>query len=129
MVASSTLLICAQRLTRKLCESCKEAITVPVERLLSLGLTEEDLAGAEVNLFKPVGCPKCSNGFRGRFALLETMRMNDSVRRMIVERAQIMEIKKQAVSEGMLTLRRCGLLNALRGKTALEEVVRVTMAD
>jgi type IV pilus assembly protein PilB len=57
------------------------------------------------------------------------MRMNDSVRRMIVERAQIMEIKKQAVSEGMLTLRRCGLLNALRGKTALEEVVRVTMAD
>jgi type IV pilus assembly protein PilB len=128
MVASSTLLICAQRLGRKLCQNCKKKVEVPPEALLRLGFNEADLK-QPMELFGPGGCPRCNAGYRGRFALLETMRMSETIRRMIVERAHIADIKKQALGEGMLTLRRCGLLNAMRGKTSLEEIESVTMAD
>jgi type IV pilus assembly protein PilB len=128
MVASSTLLIAAQRLARKLCANCKRRIELSKDALVRLGFTEADLANP-MELYEPVGCPRCSNGYKGRFALLETMRMTDDVKRMVVERAQLADIKKQALSEGMLTLRRCGLLNAARGKTSLQEIEATTMAD
>ncbi|MGE3172817.1 MAG: GspE/PulE family protein [Planctomycetota bacterium] len=128
MVASSSLLICAQRLGRKLCAHCKQKIDVPKDALLRLGFIEEDFK-EPMELYKPVGCPRCNGGYKGRFALLETMRMSDQIKRMVVERAHIADIKKVALTEGMLTLRRCGLLNASRGKTSLEEVESVTMAD
>ncbi|MFY7948227.1 MAG: GspE/PulE family protein [Gemmatimonas sp.] len=128
MVASSTLLIAAQRLARKLCGNCKRRIELSKDALVRLGFTEADLANP-MELYEPVGCPRCSNGYKGRFALLETMRMTDDVKRMVVERAQLADIKKQALSEGMLTLRRCGLLNAARGKTSLQEIEATTMAD
>ncbi len=128
MVASSTLLICAQRLGRKLCVHCKKKLDVPKKALLRLGFAEKDLE-MEMELFGPVGCPRCNAGYKGRFALLETMKMTDAIKRMIVERAHLADIKKQALTEGMLTLRRCGLMNASRGKTSLEEVEAVTMAD
>ena len=76
-----------------------------------------------------MGCSRCTNGYKGRFALLETMRLTEPIKRMVVESAHIADIKKQALVEGMLTLRRCGLLNVGRGVTSLEEVERVTMAD
>jgi type IV pilus assembly protein PilB len=128
-VSSATILICAQRLARKLCQYCRQPLDIPKEALFALGITEEDLAQDGVELLKPVGCSRCTNGYKGRFALLETMRMTDAVKRMIVERAHIGDVKKQALEEGMLTLRRCGLLNFMRGKTSLEEVERCTMAD
>ena len=128
MVASSTLLICAQRLGRKLCPHCKKKIELPPDALLRLGFLKEDLKHP-MELFSPVGCARCNAGYKGRFALLETMRMTEAIRRMVVERAHIADIKKQALAEGMLTLRRCGLLNAARGKTSLEEVEATTMAD
>ncbi|MEC7583067.1 MAG: ATPase, T2SS/T4P/T4SS family, partial [Planctomycetota bacterium] len=128
MVASSSLLICAQRLARKLCKYCKKPVEVSKEALLRLGYTEEDLEGP-MELFGAVGCPRCNAGYKGRFALLETMRMTESVKRMVVDRAHIADVKKQALSEGMLTLRRCGLLNAARGVTSLEEIEATTMAD
>ena len=128
MVASSTLLIAAQRLARKLCAQCKRRIELPKDALLRLGYTEEDLA-QPIELYEPVGCPRCTNGYKGRFALLETMRMSEQVRRLVVERAHLTDIKKQALAEGMLTLRRCGLLNAARGKTSLQEIEAQTMAD
>ncbi len=82
------------------------------------------------DIFKPGGgCGRCTNGYKGRFALLETMRMSDRVKRMVVERANIQDVKKLALEEGMLTLRRAGLNNVMRGKTSIEEVERVTMAD
>jgi type IV pilus assembly protein PilB len=68
-------------------------------------------------------------GYRGRFALLETMPITDAIKRVIIDGASVLEIKKTALAEGMVTLRRCGVLNAVRGKTSLEEVVQVTMAD
>ncbi len=132
MVASSTLVICAQRLAKRLCMNCKEKAEVPTQRLIELGLPKADLELLNgIELFKPSekGCPKCNGGYKGRFALLETLRLTEPIRRLIVAEANVMDIKKQAVDEGMLTLRRCGLRNALRGVTSLEEVIRVTMAD
>jgi type IV pilus assembly protein PilB len=128
MVASSTLLICAQRLGRKLCANCKKRVELPKDALLRLGFLESDFENP-MEIYEPVGCPRCNHGYKGRFALLETMRMTEPIKRMVVERAHIADIKKQALSEGMLTLRRCGLLNASRGKTSLQEIEATTMAD
>jgi type IV pilus assembly protein PilB len=82
-----------------------------------------------MEFYEPVGCPRCNQGYKGRFALLETMRMSEGVKRMIVDRAHLADIKKLALKEGMLTLRRCGLMNAMRGKTSLQEVEATTMVD
>jgi type IV pilus assembly protein PilB len=128
MVASSTLLICAQRLGRKLCANCKKRVELPKDALLRLGFLESDFENP-MEIYEPVGCPRCNHGYKGRFALLETMRMTEPIKRMVVERAHIADIKKQALSEGMLTLRRCGLMNASRGKTSLQEIEATTMAD
>lgn len=131
MVSSSALLICAQRLGKKLCPNCKKRVDVPTQALIDLGFHESDIEEPQTPLefFEPVGCPRCSGGYKGRFALLETMRMSEEIRRMIVDRANIADVKQQALSEGMLTLRRCALLNAARGKTSLQEVEARTMAD
>jgi type IV pilus assembly protein PilB len=128
MVASATLLICAQRLGRKLCANCKKRVELPKDALLRLGFLESEL-DQPMELYEPVGCPRCNGGYKGRFALLETMRMSEPVKRMVVEKAHVADIKKQALSEGMLTLRRCGLMNAMRGKTSLQEIEASTMAD
>jgi type IV pilus assembly protein PilB len=128
MVSSSTLLICAQRLARKLCPHCKKKVDLKPEVLKRVGYIDQDLS-QPMEIFQPVGCSRCNNGYRGRFAILETMRMTDQVKRMVVDRAHIADIKAQALKEGMLTLRRCGLLNAARGKTSIEEVEATTMAD
>ncbi|MEM7204852.1 MAG: ATPase, T2SS/T4P/T4SS family [Planctomycetota bacterium] len=129
MVASSTILICAQRLARVLCQHCKKQVQYSEKALLDIGFTEEDLTRDDFVLFEPVGCSRCSMGYKGRFALLETMRMSDAVKRMVVERAHIADVKSKALTEGMLTLRRCGVLNAGRGRTSIQEIERVTMAD
>ncbi|MCA8974661.1 MAG: Flp pilus assembly complex ATPase component TadA [Planctomycetes bacterium] len=128
MVSSAALLICAQRLGRKLCPNCKKRVEIGKDALLRLGYTEADLE-QPMELYAPVGCPRCNNGYKGRFALLETMRMTEGIKRMVVDRAHIADIKRLALEEGMLTLRRCGLMNAMRGKTSIEEVEAVTMAD
>jgi len=128
MVASSALLICAQRLGRKLCPNCKRRVEIGKDALLRLGYLEVDFE-QPMELYEPVGCPRCNGGYKGRFALLETMRMTEGVKRMVVDGAHIADIKKLALEEGMLTLRRCGLLNAMRGKTSLQEIESVTMAD
>ena len=130
MVASSTLLICAQRLGRKLCLNCRKRAELSKDALLRLGYLESEIEGdEEVEIYEPVGCARCNNGYAGRFALLETMRMTEGIKRMIVDRAHLADIKKLALDEGMLTLRRCGLLNAMRGVTSIQEVESVTMAD
>lgn len=129
LVSSSVRCIAAQRLARRLCNSCKAPLEeLPSkERLQSLGFQEEDFDGLQI--FRPVGCQRCSNGFKGRFALLETMPMSESLQRLVVNGNSALEIKEAALQEGMITLRRCGLLNVIRGKTSLEEVIRVTLAD
>jgi type IV pilus assembly protein PilB len=129
MVASSTLLVSAQRLARRLCKHCKAPFeNPPVDRLTAIGFNEEEVANAR--LMRPVGCPRCKAGYAGRFALLETMPMNEDIKRMVVEGKSAMDIKNRAITEhGMISLRRCAIYNAMRGNTSIEEVLRTTMPD
>jgi type IV pilus assembly protein PilB len=129
MVSSAVLLICAQRLARKLCEQCKQPVQIPAERLLSFGLRQEELPQATMFAPSKDGCPRCTRGYKGRFALLESMPFTETVKRAVVQNKPIQEIKTIAIGEGMVTLRRAAVLNAMRGKTSLEEVARVTLAD
>ena len=129
MVASATLLICAQRLGRVLCPHCKESLEMSRDALLKAGFSEQQLDSEDFDPYRPVGCNRCTNGYKGRFALLETMRMTEGIKRMVVERAHISDIKTKAREEGMVTLRDAGLANVARGKTSLEEVMRITMDD
>jgi len=129
LVASSVMCVAAQRLGRKLCGECKRPMTVvpPPDRLLNLGFIKEDLTGLQLQ--EPVGCPRCEKGFKGRFAILETMPLNEALRRVIVEGGSALDIRKTALTQGMITLRRCWILNSIRGRTSLEEVLRATGGD
>jgi type IV pilus assembly protein PilB len=102
-------------------------VVPPPERLIHLGFVQEDLPG--LKLQEPVGCPRCEKGFKGRFAILETMPLNEPLRRVIVEGGSALDIRKTALGQGMITLRRCGILNCIRGRTSLEEVLRATVGD
>jgi type IV pilus assembly protein PilB len=128
MVASSTLLVSAQRLMRRLCDHCREPINAPAERLLSLGVTKQEIE-AGPTLFRAVGCPRCNGGYAGRFAILETLPIKDDIKRLIIEGRSVLDIKQKAMEMGMITLRRCALLNALRGKSTIDEALRVTLDD
>jgi type IV pilus assembly protein PilB len=129
MVSSSLLCVGAQRLARKLCPACRVPIDVPEQELLRVGFLASELEGIALFGPKPGGCPRCKEGYKGRFAILETLYVDGTVKRMIVENRSAPDIKIEAIKQGMLTLRRVGLLNALRGRTSLEEVLRVTLDD
>jgi len=127
LVGAATLLIAAQRLGRKLCTECKDKDDMPMEALIEAGMTEEQAKGAKI--FKPKGCGRCSGGYKGRFALLETMPLNEALRRVITEGGTSLDIKREALTQNMQTLRQVGLENALRGKTSMEEILSITMSD
>ncbi len=127
LVASSLLLVSAQRLVRRLCPLCKEETGYPKERLVQIGNKPEECKDAV--FYKAHGCNRCVEGYKGRFALLETLPVDEGLRKMILEGATQVDIKRYAIEKGMISLRRCGLLNALRGNTSIEEVLRVTATD
>ncbi|MHC4915007.1 MAG: GspE/PulE family protein [Planctomycetota bacterium] len=127
LVGAATLLIAAQRLGRKLCTECKDKLDLPVESLVEAGMAEKKAKKAKP--FGPKGCGRCSGGYKGRFALLETMPLNEDLRRVITEGGTSLDIKHKALEQGMQTLRMVGLENVLRGKTSLEEILQITMAD
>ncbi len=129
MVASSTLLVSAQRLCRRLCTQCRDPLDrPPIERLQELGMKDEDITD-ELQFYMARGCPRCSNGYSGRFAVLETLPMTEEVRRIIINGGSAEAIKQKAVENNMITLRRCALRAAAKGKTSVEEVLRVTLQD
>lgn len=130
MVSSSLVCVAAQRLARVLCPNCRQPLEVPRDELLAMGFLDEDFA-EPMELFQAnqEGCSRCTGGYKGRFALLETLFVTPEVKRLVVDGASAADIKTTAIEGGMLTLRRVGLLNAMRGKTSLEEVLRVTMSD
>lgn len=82
-----------------------------------------------MTLHKAVGCSLCSGGYKGRFALVECLEMNDAIRKMIIAGGSAIEIRKVAIQTGMITLRRAGLMNAMRGVTTVDEVMRHTVAE
>jgi len=128
MVASSLLLVSAQRLGRRLCDKCREPYPEPPpeEFLVKIGYTKEE--AHQLRLFQAKGCARCNNkGYRGRFAMLETLVIDDGVQRLVLKGASSLDIKQYALEEqNMVTLRRSGLLSAMRGKTSIEEILSVT---
>ncbi len=129
MISSSLLCVGAQRLARKLCANCRVRLELPAAELLSVGFLESEIEGLELWGPGSSGCPRCKDGYKGRFAILETLSLSQELKRMIVERRSAQDIKNQAIREGMLTLRRVGILNVVRGKTSLAEVLRTTLDD
>ncbi|MBB4637476.1 type IV-A pilus assembly ATPase PilB [Longimicrobium terrae] len=126
-VASAVNLITAQRLLRRICGNCKEPTTYPADYLRAAGLTDEEIA--EAAFFKGAGCDTCGgSGYKGRAGLYEVMAMSPTLRRMVLQSASTADLQKQAISEGMLTLRMDGMLKARRGVTTLEEVFKETAA-
>jgi type IV pilus assembly protein PilB len=123
LVASSTNMILAQRLVRKLCTKCKNEIEIHPEALRELDIPGEQ----PFDIFEPIGCPSCSNtGYSGRLGLYEVMPISEEIRQMILDRCSSTEIKEQAVREGMLTLRADGITKLKEGTTSLAEVLKET---
>jgi type IV pilus assembly protein PilB len=123
LVATSVILIAAQRLVRRICPACKEEVAIPPKALLNIGFSEED--AATVKIYKGKGCPKCNNtGYKGRIALYEVMQVSPTIRDMILSGASVADIRKQSIDEGMLTLRQSGLTKIRNGVTTIEEVIR-----
>ena len=124
-VASSVILITAQRLGRKLC-SCKQPADIPNQTLLAAGFTEEQLDGTWTPN-KPVGCEICGgSGYKGRVGIYQVMPITDAMVRIILKGGNESDIADQARLEGVLDLRQAGLLKVKSGLTSLEEVEAVT---
>ena len=123
-LATSVRLIVAQRLARRLCEECKAPAEIPREALLREGFTDDMLHRA--TLFRPVGCDRCSGGYRGRVGIYEVVRVTPAIARVIMEQGNAIEIADKAREEGFNDLRASALRKAMLGDTSLEEVNRVT---
>ncbi len=123
LVATSVNLICAQRLVRRVCTNCKEPLQVPEQALLDAGFSPEE--AKSVTMCHGRGCSTCNKGgYKGRVGLYEVMEINDELRELILVGASALELKKKALDQGMVTLRRSGLLKVAAGLTTLEEVLR-----
>jgi type IV pilus assembly protein PilB len=124
-VASSVILITAQRLARRLC-SCKQHADIPAEALLAAGFSESDLDGSW-SPYKPVGCDMClGSGYKGRLGIYQVMPITDAMTRIILKNGSSVDIADQARREGVLDLRQAGLLKVKAGLSSLEEVEAVT---
>jgi type IV pilus assembly protein PilB len=125
LVASALTMVAAQRLARRLCETCAEPIANPdLELLRGLGADDEILDGATV--FRAVGCPAChKTGYSGRVPLFEIMPVSEGISRLIVNRAPSLEIEHLAAEEGMDPMRRVALKRVARGLLSIDEMVRV----
>ncbi|MCA0176710.1 MAG: type IV-A pilus assembly ATPase PilB [Proteobacteria bacterium] len=124
-IASSVLLITAQRLVRRLCETCKQPADYPTESLLDAGFTEADLDGSW-KPYRAVGCSACNNGYRGRLGLYQAMPISEEIQRIILAQGGSLDIAAQARREGVRDLRQSGLLKVRLGVTTLEEVISAT---
>ena len=124
-IASSVILITAQRLGRRLCPTCKAPLDVPRKALIDAGFKSEDLDGTWTP-FKPVGCSACNNGYKGRVGIYQVMPITEEIQRIILRGGSALDIAQQASKEGVRTLRESGLLKVRQGLTSLEEVLSVT---
>ena len=124
-VAASVLLITAQRLARRLCESCKAPADYPRDALKRAGYAESDLDGTW-KPYKAVGCTACNNGYKGRVGLYQVMPISEDIQRLILASGSALDIAVQAQKEGVRDLRQSGLMKVKSGATTLEEVISVT---
>jgi type IV pilus assembly protein PilB len=126
LVATSVNLICAQRLVRRICKECIEEIHMPAQALIDVGFTPQE--AASLRLKKGRGCVNCNNtGYRGRVGLYEVMEISDEIRELILSGASAIELRRKSLEEGMISLRKSGLMKIREGLTSIEEVVRETV--
>ena len=126
LVATSVNLICAQRLVRRICSNCKEELEVPEQALIDAGYSPEE--AKKTKIYHGKGCSTCNKGgYKGRTGLYEVMEINDELRELILVGASALELKKKAIEQGMITLRRSGLIKVALGLTTMEEVLRETV--
>jgi type IV pilus assembly protein PilB len=126
LVATSVNLICAQRLVRRICTNCKEELEIPEQALIDAGYSPDEVKATKI--YHGKGCSTCGKrGYKGRTGLYEVMEINDELRELILVGASALELKKKAIEQGMITLRRSGLIKAAAGLTTLEEVLRETV--
>ncbi|MGE5385735.1 MAG: type IV-A pilus assembly ATPase PilB [Betaproteobacteria bacterium] len=124
-IASSVLVITAQRLARRLC-NCKQPINVPHEALLNAGFQEEELDGSWT-LYGPGGCERCKgSGYKGRVGIYQVMPVTEAIQRIIMSGGNSLDIAAQAAREGVKDLRQSGLLKVKQGVTSLDEVLSTT---
>jgi type IV pilus assembly protein PilB len=125
-IASSVILITAQRLARKLCSNCKKPEDIPPEALVGAGFSEDDIDGSW-QAYGPTGCSECRNtGYKGRLGIYEVMPISDEMRQLIMRSGTSLDIAEQAQKEGIRNLRQSGLLKVKQGVTSLEEIEAVT---
>jgi len=128
LVSSSVLMIGAQRLVRRTCRDCREPVEVTEQTLLDLGVKPEDTEDYEVA--QGTGCRTCNNtGYKGRIAGYEVMPMTEEIREFVLNGASTLEVKREAIRQGMKTLRQAALTKLSSGDTTIEEVVRMTAPD
>jgi type IV pilus assembly protein PilB len=127
LVATATQLIAAQRLVRRICGNCKEVVDMTPQAVANLGYKKDEIG--TFSIYKGRGCEKCNNtGYKGRVGLIEVMNIDDDIRDLILAGGTAIDIKKKAIENGMITLRRSGLIKIKDGMTTVEEVVRETVA-
>jgi type IV pilus assembly protein PilB len=128
LIASSTNLVLAQRLARKICSECKEVLKMPPQALIDIGFSPEEVKS--MVCYKGKGCAVCNgSGYKGRIALYEVMVMNETLKELVLNGVSAAELKRAAINEGMKTLRMSGLQKVQEGTSTIEEILRVTMAD
>jgi type IV pilus assembly protein PilB len=123
-IASSVSLIIAQRLARRLCEHCKAIDDVPREALIEEGFAESEVD--KLKIYKPVGCPQCNDGYKGRVGIYQVMPVSDEMGRLIMAGGNAIQLADQARAEGVSDLRQSGLRKVRAGTVSLEELNRVT---
>jgi type IV pilus assembly protein PilB len=123
-IATAVSLVIAQRLGRRLCESCKQPDELPRDVLLDEGFSEQQLEGLEI--FKANGCSKCNSGYKGRVGIYQVMKISEDMGRIIMEGGNAMDIADQAHKEDIPDLRASALLKVSQGIMSLEEANRVT---
>ena len=131
-IASSVILITAQRLGRKLCKECKQPEDLPPEVLLDAGMSPEELEGygTKWKTYRPVGCPECNEkGYKGRVGIYQVMPVTEEIRKIILREGTDIEIAVEAKNNGVLSLREAGLLKVKEGITSLSEVLATTNID
>ena len=125
-IASSVLMITAQRLARRLCKECKKPGPLPKETLLDAGFTEADLDGSW-QPYHPFGCETCNgSGYKGRVGIYQVMPITEAIQEIILTHGTALQIAEQARKEGVLSLRESGLRKVKAGQTSLEEVLATT---
>jgi type II secretory ATPase GspE/PulE/Tfp pilus assembly ATPase PilB-like protein len=125
LVESTLIAVLAQRLVRKICNNCRKPYTPSLQEVAALNLPDIEID--DLNLFKGIGCTKCrGTGYFGRIAVFEVMPISEEIRSLIHKNAGAQDIKKQALKEGMHTLRESAIAKMKAGITTVEEVLRVT---